>query len=1562
MMISCARILALGILSASATHLVSAATITDNFGTNANYLTDGIGGTIWDGVYFGAGEFSNTGTGGGGVGATVQCDANLSAANKLSLQTTGTAWEAADDDGFFLFKVVQGSFSARVHVVTPYNNAGYNTAGLQVRAFNVGGNPFGGSEDYVSLTRFDQFGFNNYLRNEINGAVTQIDTDMAVHNGSRVVPSNNNYWLRIDWNSGANVFSFYESDNGASWWPITNSPTLSRADLAGQPLQVGIIHATFNNLLNVQFSDFSIVATNFDAWTAPPTPVTGLTVAAGTNFANISWVSDAASAGSVVVLAAGGGPLRQMPVNGFSYAGNATYGLGDRLLATNCFVVYAGSGTNVTVTNLPAATAFTVGVVDYSGAGQTIAYSRPAAIGSFSTPTPPAPVSSNIVVDPVSPALTNYTSLGEWNTDNDFEGWTTNQVSDGSVSNGIIAGTASGIAPKISKLNFSGPDLDLGFNDQVEVRLQVPADFTGDVQIFYGTTNTPNISASRVITIPNSNIPKDGAFHVYRVDVGLEILWRGNLRDLQINPLGSSASAGQTFAVDYIRVGDLMGEVYLPRYTTSNPAPGVNNELGRPVIEMQSKHFRVLWDAVVATNTAWKTTMPHGTLRNLEETWQYYVKRLGYREPSESWTVANRNGNKYKVNVSTWHSGYWAGNEVPSSLNQGRLNITPDGLRVDPPTWVIPHELGHVFQFHQRDGGQTMDGAQSEAHANYVRERWIYFYGPVLPGWTDDQSNLDSFFAATAHFYHSHGRHYYLHWPIFLYLDENPDGLQDLGEGFVKNMWQQTLPGEYLYTTIARLAPHNNIKNIVALYARRNVAWDYSHRAALTTMANRGDADFLSRWVVAELRQRPDDPTWWQVSPEMAPMQGAYKIHQLIPQGSGAGRVVTVNFHGLPIAARGADWRVSFVVVSDAGVVRYSPDTPGWNSGTNSVTLAANENTVYLVVAATPSTFLFGAFDDTVYPYQLTNPQNPAQSLSQQRTRFPYEIQVTGGSPKETDNGSTAGLIQHANGGGWKATTAAVDASAYIGPNARVLGTAQVRNNARIEDYAVVKNSAQVLNNAVVSGHAVVRNTAIVRDNARIRDYAMVIDNSIAADFARVLQHGELTAGSTASNWATVKGCVSTWKDVNVAASQRAGNDAVLDGDFSTARMVTNGFQFGFLPYDPGPQSWISARTAPRRLYADYEFTAAHDSLIKDFYGVTDGYPQGSPVWLAADGKRNGFLTFNGSNQYVILDRSLSDLQEISITSWIKWAGGGSNQVVWHFGSATNKCTFFTPDDGGGHARFVIRNSGLEQTLVAPAALATGVWTHVALTLSNSVVGRLYINGVLQQQATITITPDRLSAGNGNTNAQYNYLARGVDNSQPFFNGALDSVRVYTGALTNGEIAAMQVANQTPVLAAISNRVVGAGVTLVVTNSASDPDQPWQTLAFSLVNPPAGATIDGSSGVLNWRPAVSQANTTNLVQVRVADNGTPSLSATQSFSVVVAPITLPLLNALSTEGGQFGFTVNGDVGPDYSIQSSTNLLDWTTIFSTNPPVLPFDWIDTNALENSPLFYRVLLGP
>src|SRR5947209_3539432 len=56
-----------------ATEASAQVSYSDSFNSPVNYLTNGVAGTIWDGAYFGAGEFANSGVGGGGPGATVQC-------------------------------------------------------------------------------------------------------------------------------------------------------------------------------------------------------------------------------------------------------------------------------------------------------------------------------------------------------------------------------------------------------------------------------------------------------------------------------------------------------------------------------------------------------------------------------------------------------------------------------------------------------------------------------------------------------------------------------------------------------------------------------------------------------------------------------------------------------------------------------------------------------------------------------------------------------------------------------------------------------------------------------------------------------------------------------------------------------------------------------------------------------------------------------------------------------------------------------------------------------------------------------------------------------------------------------------------------------------------------------------------------------------------------------------------------------------------------------------------------------------------------------------------------
>jgi hypothetical protein len=169
--------------------------------------------------------------------------------------------------------------------------------------------------------------------------------------------------------------------------------------------------------------------------------------------------------------------------------------------------------------------------------------------------------------------------------------------------------------------------------------------------------------------------------------------------------------------------------------------------------------------------------------------------------------------------------------------------------------------------------------------------------------------------------------------------------------------------------------------------------------------------------------------------------------------------------------------------------------------------------------------------------------------------------------------------------------------------------------------------------------------------------------------------------------------------------------------------------------------------------------------------------------------------------------------------------------------------------------------------------------------------------------------------------------------------------------------------NHPPILAPVAAQTILAGQTLWITNSASDVDLPPQTLTFSLANAPANAAINPASGLFSWRPAMAQSPSTQTVAVVVSDSGVPSMSATQSFTVTVLQPARPgLAGPAAISNGQFGFSINGDAGPDYTIQASTNLSSWTTVFTTNAPSLPFRWTDANAASNAQSFYRVLLGP
>jgi hypothetical protein len=110
------------------------------------------------------------------------------------------------------------------------------------------------------------------------------------------------------------------------------------------------------------------------------------------------------------------------------------------------------------------------------------------------------------------------------------------------------------------------------------------------------------------------------------------------------------------------------------------------------------------------------------------------------------------------------------------------------------------------------------------------------------------------------------------------------------------------------------------------------------------------------------------------------------------------------------------------------------------------------------------------------------------------------------------------------------------------------------------------------------------------------------------------------------------------------------------------------------------------------------------------------------------------------------------------------------------------------------------------------------------------------------------------------------------------------------------------------VLNPIPAQTVIANTLLTFTATATDSDQPPQLLTFTLgAGAPSGASIT-PAGVFSWTPTSTQAPSTNNLSIIVTDNGTPQLSATNAFSVVVSTTnstTAPILQSATIVTGQF---------------------------------------------------------
>lgn len=437
------------------------------------------------------------------------------------------------------------------------------------------------------------------------------------------------------------------------------------------------------------------------------------------------------------------------------------------------------------------------------------------------------------------------------------------------------------------------------------------------------------------------------------------------------------------------------------------------------------------------------------------------------------------------------------------------------------------------------------------------------------------------------------------------------------------------------------------------------------------------------------------------------------------------------------------------------------------------------------------------------------------------------------------------------------------------------------------------------------------------------------------------------------------------WTPVNGAGGYRIKRANTNTGPFlfvgvSSVPSFTLGPATDAYYYSVSATNWfgegsnsVPLRFASTGLRARYECEGGFTDSTSNAY---DGINSSATFNLGKIGNQSA--QFDGTNHHATIPCPIGQ-NDFTIAFWMKTTDTGGEGQWWAGrGLVDGETAGNAPDFGtalvGNKVAFGIGSP--DTTLLSMTSVNDGNWHHVAATWNRTNGDmQLYVDGILDNTVTGPIgartAPPALRLGSIQTGA-----------SGGFFQGSLDDVRLCEYIMSASEVALLANPNTAPTLAALPDQTMIAGATLSVTNSAGDAELPPQTLTFSLLNPPAGASINTSNGVLVWRPTIAQSPSTNLMTVRVADDGSPSLSATQSFWTTVLRPVEPVLSTVAHSNGVCHFSVTGDAGPDYTVLCSSNLVDWTTLLATNPPAVPFFFSDPVQATVARRFYRVILGP
>ena len=275
-----------------------------------------------------------------------------------------------------------------------------------------------------------------------------------------------------------------------------------------------------------------------------------------------------------------------------------------------------------------------------------------------------------------------------------------------------------------------------------------------------------------------------------------------------------------------------------------------------------------------------------------------------------------------------------------------------------------------------------------------------------------------------------------------------------------------------------------------------------------------------------------------------------------------------------------------------------------------------------------------------------------------------------------------------------------------------------------------------------------------------------------------------------------------SWWGSAYATSYNVKRGTTASGPFATITSVTDPRTYTDAP---GDGVWYYAVTAvdasgesaasnvvrivlPTELRVRLPLDATSGTAALDASGHgQDGTLIGGASW--GDGRNGGrALLLDGQSGHLALPAGgVSDVGDFSVALWVYWNASAINARVFDFGSSDIGYMALIPRDSGGVLRFMITGTTYfgEQSISASSALATGRWVHLAVTLSGT-RGTLYVDGAAAgSNGAIALAPFQLGS------TTQNWLGRSQYAADPFFNGRMQELRLYSGALTAAQVAAL---------------------------------------------------------------------------------------------------------------------------------------------------------------------------